>query len=45
MRLQYEGENDKQTPGDTYIKEIREAITKGREFEPLVAAGAITLVI
>jgi transposase InsO family protein len=41
MRLQLEGENDEQTPGDVYVEGINEAITQGREFNPLTVAGAM----
>jgi hypothetical protein len=41
MRLQREGENDEQTPGDIYLKGITEAIAEGREFDPLVITRAM----
>ena len=39
IRLQLEGENDEQTPGDVYEEGIREAITQGREFIGSTVAG------
>jgi hypothetical protein len=41
MRLQIEGENDEQTPGDIYEEGIREAITQRREFIPQTVAGSM----
>lgn len=40
IRLQLEGENDEQTPGDVY-EGIREAVTQGREFIGSTVAGSM----
>jgi hypothetical protein len=41
IRLQLEGENDEQTPGDVYEEGIREAVTQGREFTGSTVAGSM----
>ena len=40
--FQLEGENVEQTSSDVYEEGIREAITQGREFVGLAAAGLIS---
>jgi hypothetical protein len=41
MRLQLEGENDEQTPGDIYVEGISQAIAQGRQFNPSAVAGSM----
>jgi hypothetical protein len=41
MRLQLEGENDEQTPGDVYEEGIREAVAQRRDFIPQAVAGSM----
>lgn len=42
MRLEQEGENDEQTPGDIYVEGIREAVAQRREFDSLAVAGSMS---
>jgi len=41
MRLEQEGENDEQTPGDIYVEDIREAVAQRREFDSSAVAGSM----